>query len=112
LHPLALSPQPATIEFHESVENKLVRIPSVMHSVTRSHADGSVAIVLVNLAEQPQDISVPIDPASRSGSKHNADAHLQRMDEQGTLSELAHGPDAWNQKLRLAPGEVAFLVLR
>jgi hypothetical protein len=112
LHPLALSPQPATIEFRESVENKLVHVPSVVHSVTRSHADGSVAIVLVNLAGQPQEISMPIDPALRDGSKRDPEAHLQRMNEQGTLTELSRGRAAWNQKLTLAPGEVAFLILR
>jgi hypothetical protein len=112
LHPLTLSPSPATIEFRESVENKLVRVPSVLHSVTRSHADGSVAIVLVNLAEQPQDVSVPIDPALRDGSKRDSEARLERMNEQGALTELSHGRNAWPQMLTLAPGEVAFLVLR
>jgi hypothetical protein len=112
LHPLTLSPPPPAIEFRESVENKLVRILSVLHSVTRSHADGSVAIVLVNLAEQPQDISVPIDPALRGGSKRDSEARLARMNEHGTLTELSHGHDVWQQKLTLAPDEVAFLVLR
>ncbi|HEY3897565.1 MAG TPA: DUF6259 domain-containing protein [Chthoniobacter sp.] len=112
LHPLVLSPPPATIEFRESVENKLVRVPSIAHSVTRSHTDGSIAIVLINLAEQLQDISVPIDPKLRGEGKHDPEARLQRMNEQGALTELSRGHGTWSQKLTLAPGEVAFLVLR
>jgi hypothetical protein len=71
-----------------------------------------VAIVLVNLGGQPQDISVPIDAALRDGNGRDSEARLQRMNEQGALTDLSRGHNAWNQKLTLAPGEVAFLIIR
>jgi hypothetical protein len=112
LHPLVLDPPPTTIEFHESVENQLIHAPAVMHSVTRSHADGSVAIVLVNVGDSAQTVGVPVDPALRAGPAVPAEAKLQRMDEHGALTDLAAGRAAWSQKLVLAPDEVVFLILR
>jgi hypothetical protein len=112
LHSLALGPELPTIEFRESVENQVVRVPAVMHSVTRSHGDGSVAIVLVNLSEEAQRVIVPIDPALRKVTAVNSDALLRRMNERGEMSEVARGSKAWQQKMDLAPGEIAFLVLR
>ena len=111
LHPLALAADLPTVEFHESVENQLVRVPAILHSVTRSHADGSVAIVMVNVGEKSQVVSVPIDPVLR-GKTLNGEVTLRRMNEQGGMSELANGRAAWKQKLELAPGEIAFLVLQ
>ena len=112
LHPLTLSPQPLMIEFRDSVENKIVHLPAVMHSVTRSHRDGSVAIVLVNVADDAQTVAVPIDPALRGEKIRVGGAKLVRMNEHGDLTELASGSAAWNQKVELAPGEIAFLVLQ
>ncbi len=63
LHPLTLTPEPPMVAFVDSAEKKKVQVPGVLHSVTRSHADGSVAIVLVNITEQAQTVSVPMDPA-------------------------------------------------
>lgn len=112
LRPFALSPPPPMLEFRESAENQIVHLPSVMHSVTRSHTDGSVAIVLVNLAEAAQTITVPIDPALRTGKSAQGEAKLRRMNERGDMSDVATGSAAWQQKVKLAPGEIAFLVLR
>jgi hypothetical protein len=112
LHPLVLGPGLPPVEFHESVENKVVRVPAVIHSVTRSHADGSVAIVLVNVGNDPQAVSVPIDPTLRQGASAGNEARLLRMKEDGALSELAKDRDPWRQKIELTPGEVAFLILR
>jgi hypothetical protein len=112
LHPLALTPPPPTIEFRESVENKIVRVPAVIHSVTRSHADGSVAVVLVNVGGDAQTVTVPIDPALRGGIDLPKEAKLLRLKEDGQLTDLASGHEAWRQKVDLAPGEVAFLILR
>lgn len=112
LHPLALEPPPRTIEYRESVENQVVHVPAVVHSVTRSHADGTVAIVLVNVAEEAQVVTVPIDPALRRVTTVKHDAFLRRMDERGGMSEVARGSAAWKQKIELAPGEIVFLVLQ
>ncbi|MEP6668686.1 MAG: DUF6259 domain-containing protein [Chthoniobacter sp.] len=112
LHPLVLSPPPPTMEFHESSENQLVRVPVVMHSITRSHTDGSVAIVLVNLADEAQSISVPVDPSLRGGKSVSGVAKLRRMNERGEMTDVASGKVVWPQKIDLAPGEIAFLVLQ
>ncbi len=110
LHPLKLTSEPPVVEFRESVENQVVRLPSVIHCVTRSHADGSVAIVLVNIATTSQTIAVPINPDLLG---HRGDeASLLRMDEAGRLSPLASGRAAWQQKLTLEPGAIAFLILK
>ena len=84
----------------------------MVHSVTRSHADGTVAIVLVNVAEEAQVVTVPIDPALRRVTTVKHDAFLRRMDERGGMSEVARGSAAWKQKIELAPGEIVFLVLQ
>jgi hypothetical protein len=112
LRPLALVPPPPVIEFKDSVEKQLVRLPGVLHSVTRSHADGSVAIVLVNITEQPQTLAVPITPALRGAALLDRGATLQRIDEAGTPTELGAGREPWQQSLTLQPREVAFLLLK
>jgi len=111
LHPLALTPAPPTVEFTESAEKQKVQVPGVLHSVTRSHADGSVAIVLVNITGQPQTVSLPIDPALR-GKTSGGEAKLSRMDEKGEITPVASGKSSWQQKVEIAPGEVVFWVLR
>jgi hypothetical protein len=111
LHPLTLAPELPVVEFRESVENQLVRVPAVLHSVTRSHAGGSVAIVLVNIADDAQTVTVPIDPALR-GQSREGKAKLRRMNERGELTDIASGNGPWAQKLELAPGEIAFLVIQ
>jgi hypothetical protein len=111
LHPLALSADLPIVEFHESVENQVVRGPAILNSVTRSHADGSIAIVLVNIGDKEQAVSVPIDPVLRSHVL-DKEVKLRRMNEQGEMSDLTSGRAAWKQKLELAPGEIAFLVLQ
>jgi hypothetical protein len=111
LHPLTLSPAPPTVEFVESAEKQKVQVPGVLHSVTRSHADGSVALVLVNITEQPQTVSMQIDPALR-GKTPDAGATLSRMDEKGEFKPVASGKSPWAQKVEIAPQEVVFWVLR
>jgi hypothetical protein len=111
LHPLTLRPAPPTVDFVESAEKQQVQVPGVVHSVTRSHADGSVAIVLVNITEEPQTVSLQIDPALR-GKTPDAEARLSRMDEVGEFKPVASGKSPWAQKVELAPREVVFWVLR
>jgi hypothetical protein len=110
LHPLRLSPEAPVIEFRESVENQLVHLPSVLHSVTRSHADGSVAIVLVNIAATAQTVSVPISPDLLG--HRESEANLLQMDEAGRTVPLASARAAWEQKLTLEPGAITFLILK
>jgi hypothetical protein len=111
LHPLELSPAPAVVEFRESVENQVVRLPGVLHSVTRSHADGSVAIVLVNITGSPQTLKIPIDP-SLLGAPRGSTAVLARMDQTGARQEISTRREPWSQPLTLAPLETAFLILK
>jgi hypothetical protein len=108
LHPLDLeAAAPATVEFQESVEKQTVRLPAVLHSVTRSHRDGNVAIVLVNISAEAQTVNVPIDPALRVA----AEVNLLRMNEAGEKTQLATGRQPWKQAFTLAPREIAFLTL-
>jgi len=113
LHPLGLeigSGQPMpTVDFQESVEHQAVRLPAVIHSVTRSHRDGTVAIVLVNIGTEAQTVSIPIDPALRDASA--GQATLLRMNETGEKTRIAAGKEAWKQAVDLAPREIAFFVI-
>lgn len=112
LHPLRWDAPLSNIEFQESVENAKVTVPVVMQSVTRSYADGSVGIALVNIGAQKLELQVPIDPALRNGeSAKNATATLWRMDSAGKKTRLAAGKAPWKQPLALQPNEIAFLVL-
>ena len=106
LHLLELDPAPPTVEFQESVERQAVRVPAVLHSVTRSHRDGSVAVVLVNIGAEAQTVSVPIDPALRGAGQ----VTLSRMNEAGEKTRIAAGSQAWKQALTLAPREIAFFI--
>ncbi len=111
LHPLDLASVPLmpTVDFQESVERQAVRLPVVLHSVTRSHRDGTVAIVLVNIGADAQTVSVPIDPALRGVSA--GPVTLLRLHEAGERTKIAAGQQPWKQSLTLAPREIAFFIL-
>ncbi len=108
LHPLDLGAAVPLVSFTESCENQAVQVPSVLNSVTRSHANGSVALVLVNIGAREQAVEVPVDPMLAKAGQ----GKLLRMDETGKLQPLASGNKPWKQPLTLQPLEVAFLVLR
>lgn len=114
LHPLSLTPQPPTFSFTDSVEKQRVELPAVVHSVTRSHRDGSVAIALVNIGPQPYKGHLPIDPALRADGviKTNPLATLLQMDEQGPETVLRTGQSKWSQPIELPPREALLLILR
>ncbi|MDB6167978.1 MAG: hypothetical protein JWM88_842, partial [Verrucomicrobia bacterium] len=112
LRPLALEPPPPVVEFKESVESQLARLPGVLHSVTRSHEDGSVAIVLVNITAQAQTLAVPITPSLRGAGLLDHAATLQRIDQLGAQTELGAGREPWKQPVTLQPMEVCFLILK
>lgn len=107
LHPLELDSTLPIVEFQESVERQVVRLPSVLNSVTRSHRDGTVAVVLVNIGADAQTVSIPIDPALRGAGQ----VTLLRMNEAGEKTKLATNNQPWKQALTLAPREIAFLIL-
>ncbi|MFH1615004.1 MAG: DUF6259 domain-containing protein [Planctomycetota bacterium] len=114
LHPLKPSPTPPIMSFTESVENGTVQVPMLLNSVTRSHADGSVAIVFANIADQPLQASIPIDPALRSeeAQRQQPKASLMLMDEHGNLTPVRSGAKPWAESLKLEPREIAFYILR
>lgn len=117
LHPLDLKIGPGsgpgmpspTVEFQESVEKQKVQLPAVIHSVTRSHRDGTVAIVLVNIGAEAQTVSVPIDPALRGTGAEQVT--ILRMNEAGEKTKIATGKEAWKQTLTLAPREISFFLI-
>jgi hypothetical protein len=113
LRPLQWDVSLPEIEIQESVENNKVKLPAVLQSVTRSYADGSVGIALVNIGNAKLELQVPIDPALRNGkSAVNAQAVLYRMDSAGKKTPLAKNKAAWKQPLSLQPNEIAFFVLQ
>jgi len=115
LHPLdlTLTPPAATVDFQESVEHQAVQLPAVIHSVTRSHRDGTVAIVLVNIGGESQGVSLPIDPALRHPDPPFSylPVTLRRLNEDGGKTQIAAGNLPWKQAVTLAPREVAFFIL-
>jgi hypothetical protein len=113
LRPLKWDSLLPEIEIQESVENNKVKLPAVLHSVTRSYADGSVGVALVNISAQTVELQAPLDPALRSGqSAKNSEAILWRMDSAGKKTRIATGKSAWKQPLVLQPNEIAFLILQ
>jgi hypothetical protein len=108
LRPLELDRLLPTITFTESVEKQKVALPAVLNSVTRSHRDGSVAVVLVNIDGVEHSVMVPIDPTWRGEARRAQPPKLSSMAEDGTESPLPVG----DVHLTLAPSEVAFLILR
>jgi hypothetical protein len=113
LRPLQWDAPLPEIEVQESIENSKVTLPAVLHSVTRSYADGSVGMALVNIGAQKLDLQVPIDPSLRNGqSAKSAEATLWRMDSNGKRTRIAQGKTVWKQPLSLQPNEIAFLILQ
>jgi len=86
----------------------------VLNSVTRSHADGTVALVAVNVGLDALPVSVPVDPGLRSAERAAAapEAVLYRMDEAGAMTETGRGTTLWSHTSELQPAEVLFLVLK
>jgi hypothetical protein len=113
LRPLQWAEPLPQVTVQESIENSKVTLPALMQSVTRSYADGSVGIVLVNIGAQKLDLQVPVDPSWRNGkSAKNSTAVLWRMDSSGKRTRIAQGKTAWQQPLVLQPNEIAFLILQ
>lgn len=113
LRPLRWDAPLPRIEIQETGENSKVVLPVVLHSVTRSYADGSVGVALVNISTQTVELQVPLDPAQRAGeSAKNTTATLWRMNAAGEETRIAAGGTAWKLPLSLQPGEIAFLILR
>jgi hypothetical protein len=113
LHPLTWDVPMPMVTIQESVQNSKVTLPAVMQSVTRSYADGSVGIALVNISNAPIQLQIPIDPTLRNGkSAKNRQATLWRMDAFGKRAKLAQGATSWHQPLSLKSHEIAFLILQ
>jgi hypothetical protein len=113
LRPLQWSEPLPKVEIQESVADSKVTLPAVLQSVTRSYADGSVGIALVNIGSQKLDLQVPVDPSWRNGkSAKNPTAILWRMDSNGKRTRIAQGKSAWQQLLALKPEEIEFLILQ
>jgi hypothetical protein len=112
LHPLQLTPTPPMIEFQESCEKQRVKLPAVLHSVTRSHADGSVAIALANISSEEQHIEIPIDPNLRAENLRTKPAILERLDQTGKTAAVKTSAGPWQQELTLKPAEIAVFILR
>ena len=113
LRPLRLAPEPPAFVFRDSTKGKPATVPAVMTSVTRSAVDGSVALVLANVSDQPCRVAVPVDPAVRGpAAAAHPEAQLQRMDEAGACRPVRSGKKPWNETVEIAPRDVAFFILR
>ena len=112
LHPLALTPLPPMVAFTESSTNGKIEAPALLHSVLRSHRDGSVALVFANISDSPQPAAFTADPALRAGAAAaRPEARLARLGTDGTRAELGRGAQPWTATLTVAPRDVALLVL-
>jgi hypothetical protein len=112
LHPLKLPGDLPTVSFGESVKGSKVTTPGIMDSVTRSHADGSVAIVLANVSDNAIDLKVPVDPDWRGEDARKKAASLVRLDESGHETPLRQGRQPWTEAVKIQPHDVVFLVLK
>jgi hypothetical protein len=112
LHPLKLPNDLPTVSFAESVKGSKVTTPAIMDSITRSHADGSVAIVLVNVSGNAVDLKVPVDPDWRGKDAPTKTASLVRLDENGRQTPLRQGSQSWTEPVKIQPHDVMFLILK
>lgn len=100
------------IIIRDTISNKKLHIPAVMNSVTRSHKDGSVGIVLTNVSDKPVKMAVPFDKDWRGPELKGSDARLYQINESGELHEVCRGEDVAKKSLEILPQDVIFLVLK
>lgn len=110
LHPLEL--KVPFITYTESAEKNKVTAPAVLNSVTRSHRDGSVAIVFANISDKSARFNVAIDADLRGEELKKSPAVLYQMNEKGELTKIAEGQHAAKQFVRIEPYDIAFFVLK
>ena len=112
LHPLALTPDPPPVAFTESSTNGKLEVPALLHSVLRSHRDGSVALVFANISDRPHSAAFTADPALRAGAAAARPvARLARLGTDGARAELGRGSQPWNAAVTVAPRDIALLTL-
>lgn len=68
LQPLPLVQTAASVAFRESCENNAIEAPGVLHGVYRSPRDGSLAVVLANIAPDDTKLSLPLAKVARPGT--------------------------------------------
>lgn len=110
MHPAALSPEPPTLQYHEYAKNSPINSPSILNSVTRSHRDGSVAYVFVNIGKNNYAGEFEADAALCKPARKTA--QIFRMARDGKLQRLVESGAKAKIKLELKPLEVGFFVVK
>ncbi len=106
LRPLKL-PVP-DIEYTEAAEANKVMAPAVLNSVTRSHQDGSIAVVFTNISDAP----VTFDWGTDALGLDKKPRTLYRMDEEGKMEKAPEGGASGNQSVTIDPYDILFYVLK
>jgi len=106
LRPLELSVPETT--YTESAKADAVTAPAVLNSVTRSHRDGSVAVVFTNISDNP--VSFEWDPGAIPDTA--APRQLHRMNEQGAMESVPPPGASGKHALTIAPYDIVFFVLK
>ena len=110
LKPISLSPEPPAVSYVSTDPAGTVTMPGLAHSVTRSHQDGSVAVVFVNVSSQPLSTSFLVDPELCDQNDSGAIV-LFVMDENGTRTVVGNNMNPWMETVTLNPREVAFYIV-
>lgn len=95
------------VEYAEGVGANKTTAPAVLNSVTRSHRDGSIGIVCVNISDSP----VTFDLDLSSLEVEELPKTLSRMTEQGDL-EAIEGGSARKHSVTIQPYDIHFYILR
>ncbi len=103
LRPLELSVP--LIEYTEAAKGDAITAPAVLNSVTRSHRDGSTAIVFTNISDTA--VTFEWDVPSIDGKKETS--ALYRMSEQGDFEEAA---PSGKHSLTISPYDIVFYMLK
>lgn len=103
LRPIEVNAPP--VEFKSGATGSKTAVPAVMNSVTRSHRDGSVAIVFTNVSAH--SVTMDFDPGSVEVGKT-----LYQVNEQGEEKPLSKDQQAGKRPLTIAPYDIVFYVLK
>lgn len=95
-----------SVEFVEGVEKNKITTPAVLNSVTRSHRDGTHALVFTNVSARP----VAFDFSLETDDAKNLPGELHQMDEQGNLTKFAKA--SGRHSVTIEPYEILFYILK
>jgi hypothetical protein len=108
LRPLPLEGVPMITWKASAAKGQRATMPAIAASVTRSHRDGSVAVVLANASEEAVQGRFIFDPARYGLAQRML---VQRMDRNGRKTKVGTRNGAWQEPISLEKGEIRFLIV-